>query len=226
MVVGEASDGMEAVEMTNSLQPDIITTDIQMPRMNGFETIRQIMSESPRPIVVVTGTFSDHLPGIQEKVFEAGALAVVFKPQGPAGEDARRLIAEVKSMAEVKVVRRRWNLLDQKAENPRPATAVPTGKTSPFPRIKEAAAVSTPVEVVTIGVSTGGPPALQFIFSGLTAGFGAPILVVQHISAGFVSGLASWLNETTPLTCKVAAQNEILKAGTVYFAPIMFTCGW
>ena len=76
-----------------------------------------------------------------------------------------------------------------------------------------------PIQLIAIGVSTGGPPALHTLLNGLPGNFGVPIVVVQHISRGFVSGLAIWLSNTTPLNCRVAEQDEILQPGTVYLAP-------
>jgi two-component system chemotaxis response regulator CheB len=204
-VVGQACNGEEAIALCHRLEPDIITTDICMPKMDGFEATRHIMAESPRPIVVLTSTKSDIELGISSKALEAGALMVVGKPHGLPGEDPRadQLIAQVKTMARVKVVTRRWRL-EKKTPAPRrsePALRPPPG----------------PVRLIAIGASTGGPPALQAVLGKLPAGL--PVVVVQHISPGFVQGLARWLNETTPLRVKVAESGEALQPGTVYLAP-------
>ena len=207
-VVGEAANGEEAIALCQKLNPDIITMDIQMPRMDGYEAIRHIMAEMPRPIVVLTTTKSDIRLGITYKAIENGALMVIGKPKGMPGIDpeADMIISQIKAMADVKVVRRhRWSQMGQ-------------------PKMPEKAAMPRsarlqPLRLVTVGVSTGGPPALQVILSRLPADFSAPILVVQHISRNFISGLATWLNETTPLQVKVAQAGEKLKPGMVYLAP-------
>jgi len=208
-VVGEAANGEEAIALCRKLNPDIITMDIHMPGMDGYEAVRHIMAEMPRPIVVLTSTESDIRLGITYKAIECGALMVLGKPKGLPGTDpaeADRLISQIKSMADVKVVRRtRW---------PQPEQPKMPGKAA-VPRNLRL----QPVRLVAIGVSTGGPPALQAILSRLPAGFPAPILVVQHMSRNFISGLAIWLNETTPLQVMVPQTGEKLKPGMVYLAP-------
>jgi len=214
-VVGEARNSEEAVALTHKLQPDIITMDVRMSEMDGYQAIRRIMAESPRPIVVLTSTKSDRELPINFKALEAGALMVVGKPHGLPDTDpqADQLIAQVKTMAEIKVVRRRWWLLEETAAPRRGELAEPQRDESvlrPAPG---------PVRLITIGASTGGPPALQIIFGQLPPGLPVPIVVVQHISHGFVGGLARWLGDTTPLRIKVAETGEPLRPGTVYLAP-------
>ncbi len=206
-VVGEAYNGEHAVTLCHKLQPDIITMDVQMPKMNGFDAIRRIMAESPRPILVLTSTLSDEQLGISFKALEAGALMVVGKPHGLPDTDpeAEQLILQVKAMADVKVVRRRPWLQKETA-------APPPGRQGPRPS-------PGMVRLIAIGASTGGPPALQAILSQLPADLAVPVAVVQHISPGFVEGLVRWLNGTTPLTVKVAEHGERLQPGIVYVAP-------
>ena len=150
---------------------------------------------------------SDVELGTSFKAIEAGALMVLGKPHGLPGQDpeADRLIAHVKAMADVKVVRRRWGL--QKS-----AQAKALSTTDPTTVLRS-------VQMIAIGASTGGPPALHVILSQLPADLPLPVLVVQHISSGFVGGLARWLDETTPLRVKVAEMGERLQPGTVYLAP-------
>lgn len=207
-VVGEACDGEEAIVLCHRLEPDIVTMDIRMPGMDGYQAIRRIMAESARPIVVLTSTESDLELGITFKAVEAGALMVVDKPRGLPDQnpDSKRLIAQVKTMAEVKVVHRRWGL--QRA--PR----------TPFRTPEQPAASSRgPVRLIVIGASTGGPPALQVVLNGLPADLRVPVVVVQHISDGFVHSLTRWLDETTRLQVKVTEAPEPLRPGTAYLAP-------
>jgi two-component system chemotaxis response regulator CheB len=203
-VVGEPRDAAEAVRLCLRLQPDVVTMDIRMPNLNGFEATQQIMSSSPRPIVVLTSSTSDRELGISFKAIEAGALCVVGKPHGipRSKQEARALIDQVKAMAEVKVVRRRPHL--------RRSVQQPSTR----PQVERRA-----VRLVAIGASTGGPPALHQLLGGLPAALPVPIVVVQHISPGFIGGLASWLDEAMPFTVKVAANGDVLQPATVYLAP-------
>jgi len=206
-VVGEARDGVEAVELAQRLRPSLVTMDIQMPRMDGLEATRRIMTEVPTPVVVVS-TLVERDIQTSMAALRAGALAVLQKPLGPESPDfdaeSRRLRDTLKAMAEVKVVRR-WP--DRAAAPvPPPAVAAP-----PMP--------PTPPGVVALAASTGGPAALFRLLSELPANFPAPLLVVQHIAIGFSQGLAQWLGTAGPLPVKVAEDGEPLLPGHVYLAP-------
>ena len=173
-VVGEAADGLEALELCHRLQPDLVTMDIQMPRMNGYGAIRRIMSETPRPVVVLTSSFSDRMLGISFKALDSGALMVLGKPASLSmpQEEKGRLLGQLKAMAGVKVVGRRWNRLDRPAAHREPIKASPRAGRSP-------------VELICLGASTGGPPAVQGILQGLSPESTPPIALVQHINLGF-----------------------------------------
>ncbi len=208
-VVGEAKDGVEAVALTLQLRPQIVAMDIHMPRMNGFAATEEIMAAAPTPIVLVTATMENREVELAMDALRAGALGVLPKPVGPGSPDfaesARKLVSLVKAMADVKVVRRR--------RGPEPLPDTP------------AAPASVPVfsgrraRVVAVATSTGGPAALHHVLSQLPGEFPAPILVVQHITAGFVSGLADWLGTASKLRVKVAEHGEPLSPKTVYLAP-------
>ena len=193
--------------MCSRLQPDVITMDIRMPVMDGYKAIQHIMAESPRPIVVCTTTVSDKEMKISFKAIEAGALVVIGKPGGLPGEDlaANELITTVKAMAGVKVIRRRRWL----QENHKPL------KTPLNIDLK----VNEDIKLIAIGASTGGPPAIHQILCRPGNILPVPIIVVQHITPGFVVGLARWLDETSPYQVTVAEDGEYLKPGHVYLAP-------
>ncbi|WP_459916152.1 chemotaxis-specific protein-glutamate methyltransferase CheB [Desulfocicer niacini] len=207
-VVGEAKNGEEALKMVRNLDPDIITMDIHMPKMDGYSAIRHIMAENPRPIIVLTSTESDIRLGITYKAVESGALMVFGKPHGLPEDDpeARALIEAIKAMADVKVVRRRWPVHNCFYKSSLPKAALLKSQSEEY-------------TLVAIGTSTGGPPALKTILETLPVTFPVPIVVVQHITKGFTVGLAKWLNDTIALAVKVAQNKEPLKEGTVYIAP-------
>lgn len=203
VVVGEARNGSEAVELTRSLRPDVIVMDIAMPQLDGFEASRQIMIEVPTPIVIVSAIHDVRDVQVSMNALRAGALTAIAKPCGPqvAGfdDEARRFTDTVRAMAHVKVVRR-WP--DRPA--PVPATIEPRRER---------------VRAIGIAASTGGPAAIHQMLADLPASFPVPILIVQHLVRGFVDGFAAWLDGAGPLRVRVASDREPLAAATVYVAP-------
>lgn len=209
-IIGAVGNGEEAVRFVENRKPDVITMDIDMPKMNGLEAIRRIMETQPLPIIVVSASFDKN---DVEKTFlamDAGAIAVSNKPLGEGHPDseraARDLVQTVKAMAEVKMVKR-WSRARKSGIidiiKPEGAPAQSSGK----------------VKIVVIGASTGGPPVIKTILSGLTDGLHVPLLVVQHIAKGFLEGMVEWLNLTTSLPVHIAMHKERLMPGHVYFAP-------
>ncbi len=208
-VTGTAHDGEEALEAVRLHRPDVITMDIHMPKLNGLEATRRIMETNPTPIVIISGSEDPHEVATTFDAIEAGALAVLRRPVGighPGHEAmARELVQAVKLMSEVKVVRR-W---------PR------TRSTGPVPHAAKMGLVRAPaqVRIVAIGASTGGPPVLHTILAGLPKDFPVPILIIQHMAAGFILGFVEWLVQSAGLPVHIATHGELVLPGHAYVAP-------
>jgi two-component system chemotaxis response regulator CheB len=213
-ILGTAANGEDALDFLARKKPDVITMDVKMPKIDGYETTRRIMETQPVPIVIVTASHNRDAVVSTFKALEAGALAVVGKPEGIGhpehAEAARKLVEIVKLMSEVKVVRR-YNRL----RRTEPAEAQAVRRPAAAPQ----------VEIIAIGVSTGGPPVLQTILSKLPKDLPVPVLITQHIAAGFLEGMTEWLRQTTGFKVLIAAQGESLRPGHAYLAPDGFHLG-
>jgi two-component system, chemotaxis family, protein-glutamate methylesterase/glutaminase len=213
-VVGSARDGASALEAVAALRPDVITMDIEMPGMNGYDVTRRIMESIPTPIIVVSAAENVREIGMSFRAIESGALAVVSKPYGgdspESVKQAQDLILQIKLMAEVKVVRR-WA---RKPEGP-----ILAADTSHAPRNSEALDASNGSDAIFIGASTGGPLPIRTILSLLPADFPAPVFVVQHIAPGFGAGFAEWLSGASKLHVRIAVDGEPVQPKCVYIAP-------
>lgn len=214
-VVGTARDGEEAIEAVRIMKPDVITMDINMPKMNGLEATKRIMETDPMPIVIVSGSWDPEEVATTFKAMEAGALAVLSRPKGIGHaeheKNTKELIQTVKLMSEVKVVRR-WHKPQKGLEA---VLELPSIKPQP----------QTDIQMVAIGASTGGPIAIQTILSRLPRDLPAPILIVQHMAAGFTEGLVEWLAQSTGFSIHVAAHGEHIVPGHAYMAPEGFHMG-
>lgn len=221
-VAGLARNGREAVALTERLHPDVITMDVRMPEMDGIEATRLIMERVPTPIVVVSAALDDPELHVSFRALAYGAVAVVEKPPSPnhAGfaAAARQLIETVQAMAGVRVIRRRQNGAPQST----PATGAPSSaapSTSSTSSVSPARKPGPAPRLLAIAASTGGPQALAVLLGGLPDTFCMPVAVVQHISPGFIGGLAEWLNSSCRLRCSVAQDGQPLLPGHVLFAP-------
>jgi len=208
-VVGTASNGAEAVEMVARCRPDVVTMDLMMPRMNGIDATRQIMETTPVPVVVVSGNWGCEDVARASEAFAAGALAGVRKPRGPEASDYEELrgdlLRTLRQMAGVKVVRRWRRMRADTTSGGARATVVEKPRDG--------------LRVVAVGVSTGGPPALEAMLRRLPENFPLPILIVQHIAEGFVDGLTEWLRRSTRLGVQLATSGCPVRGGQVYLAP-------
>lgn len=202
-VVGMTASGEEAVDAVERLAPDVISMDIQLPGIGGFEATRRIMTRRPTPIVIVSGTESRDV-SLAMEAFKAGALSIVEKPVSSAHQAyegiAGRLRTQLAIMSEVKVVRQR-----------EPGGMRRAGR---FP-----AAGENPWRLLAVGASTGGPNALSQVLGGLGAGFPLPIVVVQHMAQAFLDGFAQWLSSLSGFPVTVVNERVLLAPGQVYLAP-------
>ncbi len=223
-VVGLAKDGIEAVEKALALKPDVITMDVNMPRLSGLEATRRIMAEVPTPIVIVSGTASMRDTAFSLSALSAGALSLLQKLPGPGADGfesaARELVTTVKLMARVKVVRRRGERPPAVMHTAPPATTTPTRPATSPPQSQDSRRPPREkVRAVAIAASTGGTTALHTILLGLPRDYAVPIVVVQHMAAGFLDGFARWLGEASGANVRVAVAGETLSPGRVYIAP-------
>ncbi|MDY6806647.1 MAG: chemotaxis-specific protein-glutamate methyltransferase CheB [Cyanobacteriota bacterium] len=232
-VVGTATNGLEALELIPTLDPDVICTDLHMAKMNGIEFTREVMLKFPRPILVISASVQKKDTANVFKLLEAGAVDVFPKPETGLQSDndrlGKELINKVKILSGVKVFtlhRNRINYQEQKQLEIDRQTI----KITPLERLTKADAkpssplvtpspLSSRIEVVAIGASTGGPQALQTILTELPANFPVPGICVQHISQGFLEGLVSWLDSRSRVKVKIASAGELLQAGVIYFPP-------
>ncbi len=202
-VVGIAANGEQAVQAVESLTPDVITMDVHLPGMLGFEATRRIMALHPTPIIIVSGA---EMKGVDLtlEASKAGALCVVEKPVftgHPAYEAmAQRLCTQLAIMSEVKVVRRR-----EAGEMRHVRGHAVNGRASGW-------------RLLAIGASTGGPNALAELLSGLGPGFPLPIMIVQHMTPAFIDGFAQWLSCVTNLPVSPVSEPIPLEPRRVYVA--------
>ncbi|NER80194.1 MAG: chemotaxis-specific protein-glutamate methyltransferase CheB [Leptolyngbya sp. SIO1D8] len=208
-VVGTAKTGLEALDLIPNIHPDVICTDFHMPQMNGLELTTQIMARYPRPILVISASVQekeDHHRIFQ--LLEAGAVDTFPKPvAGLNANDAllqQMLINKVKVLSGVKVFQKKSSQTISKQSLRQPSKKLPELHCDP--------------RIIAIGASTGGPLALQEIFSQLSNDFPLPIVCVQHISQGFLQGLIDWLAKDCQLPIHIAQAGERPQPGCIYFS--------
>lgn len=248
-VLDTARDGREGIEKLQTLRPQVVTMDVEMPIIDGLQALDEIMRWQPTPVIILSAVTTE---GAQAtlKALDTGAFDVVAKPSGGPGADlqafARDLLSQVKAAAQVDP--RRLGKKGMAFRSKPQASIKPTSSAGSIvgsslgtgfktaasslgttslasgsvkSRVTESNALlpKHPIEIVAIGTSTGGPSALQNVLPQLPADFPVPVLVAQHMPPGFTGPLAQRLNGLSPLNVREGVNGEVLKAGTVYFAP-------
>lgn len=202
-VVGTAMDGNFALKKIDDLSPDVVTLDLEMPGLNGIDTLKQIMRNQRLPVIVVS-SHSTAGASITFKALALGAFDFVAKPTDVSArmpEIANELIKKIHAAAQSAGVQTQFLPDDKPAEqSPKQRPVAPT-------------------HIVAVGISTGGPNALQYLFSQLPAEFSGSILVVQHMPDGFTEMFAKRLDETCPIRVKEAQSGDLLVAGRALISP-------
>ena len=206
-IVGTARNGRDALRKVHELDPDIVTLDVEMPELDGLATLGYIMSETPRPVVMLSGLATGESDDLTIRALELGAVDFVAKPAGKISLDLSpvrdRLLNALRACREV-------NLRGVPMLARPPRAPVPAQDTRPFARASR---------VVAIACSTGGPRALAELIPRLPAGLDAAVLVVQHMPAGFTRSLAERLNGQSAIRVAEAEDGQGLQNGWAYIAP-------
>ena len=249
-VVATAKDGLDGIEAIRKHDPDVVTLDVEMPRMNGLEALAVIMKEMPRPVLMVSSLTSEGAESTLRALELGAADFIAKKPvmDNDYQEDVRTRVLAVSKGGAIMRLRKLSQQREIAAARSASVTAMPSRrlpapstilpgqaiapKTTSLPGAAAAASVSaTPAatltipagrpkrDIVAIGVSTGGPPAVQKILSALPSDFPAAILIAQHMPAAFTGPFAARLNNTSALTVKEAQNGEKIRIGTVYISP-------
>lgn len=207
-VVGTAGDGQEGLQKITTLQPDVVTLDVEMPRLNGLETLKRIMADAPRPVIMVSSLTQEGAETTLEAL-DRGAFDYVAKQLSYASLDIVQirddLVNKIKAAAE-----------SSRKKGVRRVMAVPGKISVPVAR---SVAAQAPPAIVSIGTSTGGPKALQQVLPMLPADLPVGVLIVQHMPPGFTGPFANRLNNLCNVTVREAQQDDVVEPGIVYIAP-------
>lgn len=209
-IVGKARDGIEAIELVEKLKPDVVTMDVEMPRMDGISALRHIMEKNPVPVIMVSSLTVEGAI-VTLDALELGAVDFIPKNLSDLSVNIVKikkiLIEKVKNIA-------RSNALKKRIRHAIPQKTVEIPKYMPVRTTGERR-----INIVAIGTSTGGPKALQEIIPKLPKDFPAPIVIAQHMPPNFTGPFAERLNQLSQITVKEAEEGESLKNGVAFIAP-------
>jgi two-component system chemotaxis response regulator CheB len=206
-VIGTANDGVEALQKIRALKPDIVTLDIEMPRLNGLQTLEQIMAEMPRPVVMLSAAGSDLGNEMTLRALERGALEFVRKPSGPVSIDLSSVRQQLLSALDAAKAMNMGGVRQA-------ATAASESTEEPAAKSPDSA-----THIVAIASSTGGPRALAEIIPRLPQNLGAAVVIVQHMPREFTRLLADRLGAMSELWVGEAIDGKTLRENRVYVAP-------
>lgn len=216
-VVGMASNGEDGIELNQKLKPDVITLDIEMPRMDGLTALRRIMNENPTPVMMISSLTTEGAEATLEAL-SLGAVDFIPKQLSFVALDIvkikEELLAKIKHIAQHKprFSKNMAGAIRATAPKPKPVTISTSSSGAPKKVLKK-------FNIVAIGTSTGGPPALQAVLPLLPKNFPVPVMVVQHMPATFTKSLAERLDGISNVHVKEAEHGEKLQAGVAYIAP-------
>ncbi|MES2818178.1 MAG: chemotaxis protein CheB [Pseudomonadota bacterium] len=212
--VREADSGEQALQLLEGYQPDIVTMDVHMPGMDGFETIERILEKYALPVVILTANSNESASTTVMRGLEVGALAVLEKPSGPDVADFHERIDELlrtlRSMAQVKIVRRQ--------RKPAKASRFGADGAGVGAQLIQNVALQRPL-LVAIAASAGGPAALKVLLQNLVPPYPWTLVLVQHIAPGFLPGFRSWLEGLSALPVAIAEVGQDLAPGVLYLTP-------
>lgn len=222
-VVGTARNGKDALLKMKKLQPDVVTMDVEMPELNGIEALKVIMAEYPVPVVMLSSTTKSGTENTM-MAMEYGAVDFVAKPSGTISLDLHKvkdeLVTKIIQASQVPVIKiRKSGIVRKELIEEIPAKPLPRPVYKGFENTTNKEWISTRKKMVVLGTSTGGPRALQEVLTRLPKNIKSPILIVQHMPAGFTKSLASRLDQLSEIHVKEAEQGDILQDGTAYIAP-------
>lgn len=216
-VVGTARNGEDAIKKVKELEPDVVTLDVEMPILNGIEALKRIMAEKPTPVVMLSSTTKEGAENTIHAI-QHGATDFITKPSGAISLDLHKVKQE---LVEKVVSASKANIKQLVKSNGQEKNTVK--KHNEYSKIepskKDYINTLSGKKLVSIGTSTGGPRALQHVITKLPKTIDAPVLVVQHMPAGFTKSLAVRLDSLSEVHVKEAEDGDILQKGTVYIAP-------
>ncbi len=217
-VTGVAHNGKIALSKINSLKPDIITLDIEMPEINGIEVLEKLREMPEPPVVIMLSTLTREGGEMTIKALELGALDFIPKPdEGSMAENMKKVNDALRPMIDLlKRERLTRAKIREKISRPRKHPVPEKSEAPPIVRKRDRKTLS---EIVGIGISTGGPNALNKMVPMLPENINVPILIVQHMPPLFTASLAGSLNRKSRLTVTEAQNGDILTPGTIYIAP-------
>lgn len=211
-VVGTARDGVEAIQMIQDLKPDVVTMDVEMPRMDGITALKEIMLKCPVPVIMVSSLTTEGAK-VTLEALEFGAVDFIPKNLSELSVNIVKikgmLLEKIKTIGKRGVIRRKPIIKTQDTKIETPKIEPPLKRIS----------TERKVGIVSIGTSTGGPKALQEIIPKLPKDFPVPIVIAQHMPPNFTKPFAERLDQLSQLSVKEAEEGEPIKPGTVYIAP-------